>query len=446
MKRVTFTAMCAAALLSASAADYADHDYARVAEEVANRWQFTELRTYNWNGREWKVADESEYSYSPDGLVEMSMVTSPDGRVMRQTNTYNSNGQLVEQVTEVATSAEGEFENSTRVVREYDERVTTFVISDLMETWKDGGWQLTAGYRNDVTRDDSGNVTMVEHSELTEGETEFRYTHRLTVAYDDEGIADSITECSLTYDSATGNYSQVAEDSYTYSDVKWAATDGQILSVENLFEGPNRIESATLYAPDDYEGPLSVTYGDMGSYEISTYLLAGEFEDTIEEMRTVTPLDDYGSVQTVTESVVRSHGNRISTSTLDDTIRYDKFGLIVNHYVEEWISFHGGISEHHIRDMHGTVTCDKLTGYPLIWVVREYDKEKEDVGLTNSFEAIFGGFPNTPDAVEGIETDKAESSWYDLRGIRIAKPTTPGIYIERIAGNNQTTVRKVVIK
>lgn len=47
MKRIAFTIMCATALMSANAASYADYDYANVANEVANRWQFTILKAYD---------------------------------------------------------------------------------------------------------------------------------------------------------------------------------------------------------------------------------------------------------------------------------------------------------------------------------------------------------------------------------------------------------------
>lgn len=437
MKRIAFTIMCATALMSANAASYADYDYANVANEVANRWQFTILKAYDWNGSEWSLGNANEFFYAPDGLVSVREITYKDGRVMRENNTYNDNGRLVEQITEMAETADGEFENSTRLTRRYDERVPSFITVETEEIWKDGAWQPAKGYRNEVTRNEDGNVTMVEHSELSEGQLEYRYTYRMIITYDDNGTATGITECSLTYDTTTGNYTVIPGNSYT--EVTWATTDGQILSIDNLFKGANKIESALLFIPEETEGSLTVTYGNNGSYEITT-VQHDEFDECT-EIRTVTPLDDNGNIEILTERVDRSHGDRICTSWTTDILKLDQFGLIQKHYVEEKLSFKGGIVGSSIlKDTRGQIDYDKATGYPLTWVVREYDTEEEC--HVKVFKADFAGFPDAPNAIDAIETDEDETTWYDLQGIRIEKPTTPGLYIRRHAGHSQ----KIVIK
>ncbi len=234
MKKLIVAALCAAMAVPAVEASVADalnlrkrvkarteavaktktpsRKYAARAAEASVKWCAGTQKTFGWDGEGWSLEQTYISEYDSKGQVTVENVTDIEGYVTRTTNTWNDNGMLASSFTQVAESEGEEFTESSKLTREYDDRVTDFITVNEQYTWSGDGWLPSNYYTQTITRNEAGNVTLMERAVYFDGILDPVY--RLNVTYGEDGKASQIQSSDLTYDYSTGQYSWEKEFPY----------------------------------------------------------------------------------------------------------------------------------------------------------------------------------------------------------------------------------------
>lgn len=400
------------------------------ATDAGAKWSAKTQKAYGWNGSEWEMEELYNNTYTADGHIAVQTVTDIDGSVTRQTNRWNENGMLATRRTEFAQSASMPFQETQRLSRTYDDRLTSFITFNDQLVFQNKEWVPSNNYTQSITRDANGNITLMERAVYFQGI--YDPIHRIHVSYDEKGIASSITTEDLGYNYATNEYYWKPGDSYT--DIVWEATDGQIVSTENLFDGANRIKSATAIISGQ-ENKITASYKEDGRW---TANISAIEDDTQIEIQTTTefiPLDENGSCQiTVTTSFI-SGETTLGFEKYIDEYRYDENGLIL---LEESIASDGETTEI-IGRLSGTVEYDPEFGYPLSWTISEFDPDTEQ--MVNSFRAEYSDYINLSESsIDNIDADQQRATYFDLTGRRIDNPVKGSILIRK-EGNKTEKIK-----
>lgn len=411
--------------------------YAAAAARAAIEMKSTLQKAYGWERTQWVLDETYRMEYDARGLVTFQTVTDASGYITRDINSYNDNGLLATRLTETATREGADFRNSSRLSRSYDPIVTSFVTVNNQEVWIDDAWRPSNDYRQNVTRDDAGNVTMVERTVYYGGIQDPVW--RMNVDYGPEGAATAITVEELVNDYAAGGFKW--ETSEIYKDIVWERTDGQIVSVDDLFSGSNRLLSATIEEPeDDMTMHMVADYAGDGSYTVSMSIDMPEISGFAVEMTGTyeyTPLDEYGSSKSRTTTTYSIPGLMSETLWEEEVCRYDRFGLILLEEVTESPDPEDE-GEVLVYRRTGEVEYDPQTGYPLSWTVREYDEEVEE--MFNAFRAEYYDYVDPAAGISGVGVPEQDCEWFTLQGMRIARPASPGIYLRRAEGRTEKTI------
>ncbi|MDE6285815.1 MAG: hypothetical protein K2L99_02335, partial [Muribaculaceae bacterium] len=369
--------------------------------------------------------------YDQEGRILVSEVEDYDGYINREENTWNENGMLATRVNTVAESADEPFKNYTKLSRTYDEKVPSFIIANEQYSWNGEDWSESNFYTQTITRDAAGNVTGMERSVFFQGALDPAY--RLTVTYGADGKASTIKDTTLDYDYDAGDYVWV--EGSLISDIEWENTDGQILSVEELFTGANRIKSATITNLEfDEVQNYTAEYAADGSYTLTMTSHDDYWDEDVKSVLYYTPLDENGSYKTVIVNTYYENGDTepyMSESTTEKG-EYDAYGLIL---LEE-LSYSDGFYEEVEERTVGTVEYDTENGYPLTWTVQVYDPEDEV--MMNVLRAEYSDYINAGVADAIIDAD-APVEYFNLQGMRINEPAAGQVVIRR-QGNKATKI------
>ena len=406
--------------------------YALRAAESANLWRAATQKSYGWNGEEWELDETYSFQYDGAGLPIVEEVVDYEGYVNRQTMTYNDNGMLATRLTEVAEESGAPFTETERLAREYDSRLISFITFNDQTVLSGNNWIPSNCYKQIITRDEAGNVTLMERAVYYQGE--FDPTYRLFVEYGEDGTAISISEQNLTMDYDTEEL--VWEDGDTFTNIIWDSTDGQIVSMENLFSGANRVKSCTLVS-EGMEAEIVAEYSEDGGYEAHLTAYNPEEDEDIDSWVVFTPLDENGSSKTRTVTNYIYDGFPYFTDEIIETYVYDENGLILLEEVKSGDGYNTWIEGR----IEGEVEYDATYGYPLVWTLSEYDPDEFE--LYPVFRAEYSdyvGLTGVDNIAVGEGSDEAPV-YYDLQGRRIAAPSQGGIYIRR----SGTKVEKVIL-
>lgn len=416
--------------------------YAAPFREAADNtpiWCAGSREVFYWEDG-WMSIEQYTDTYTATGLVEIEECTDlMDGTMSRETNTYNTNGMLSRRLTQFGEEGSSELENSQLVERDYDSRLTDVITKNDNWFWVDGEWtQIGNNYRRIIERDDAGNITSVAIATLYNGE--FDPSQRLVVTYGDNGEATSLVEEVLTYDDAGQLVWEVAE---SMTNIVWENTDGQIYDMDKLFEGTNRLKSATMMI-EGIEANASVEYMEGGEgYVISmTAVLEDVMEIVMKGQVDLLDASGYGkgSYRNTFTTTINFGGTPVGSETETETVIYDDYGIEL--LIE--LTLNDGNETLVMDRMTNTVSYDSVYGYPLVAEATMYDPEAEEDYLY--MKCVYSDYVNAveqsevellPDAVAG------DAEYYTLQGIRVDRSNlTPGIYIRR----QGTEARKVMLR
>lgn len=413
--------------------------YAAKSAESAATWRAGTQKAFGWNGEGWELEETYKISYDEKGQKTVQTVTDADGYVNKETYTWNENGQLATRFNEVDKDGTGNFENYSRLSREYDTRLTSFITFNDQQVFSAGEWTPSNNYKQTITRDDAGNITLMERSVFFQGI--YDPTYRLSISYGEDGKADMIVAEELTYDYGTDEYLWV--ETVRYTDIEWEETNGQIVGIEednDLFMGDNKMKSAIVIV-DGMSEYLNVDY--YGESFVATITMWGDNGMKIRLTIAYDVLDSDG----VPEQL--NHGFKIvqtaeilmmdmvmATEVASYTYIYDSNDLIIL----ELAQIGEGESSEIVSMVEGEVEYDEENGYPLSWTVREYDPDM-DV-MVESFRAEYSDYINC--SLTGISDTMVEQEapvYYNLQGQRVQNPAE-GIFI-KVNGNK---AEKVMIR
>lgn len=380
-------------------------------------WRPVTEREFEWNSRGWEETSVITFTYDSEGRV-LTNVTAPADEnnwddYTRLTNTYNANGMVTQRITE--TSADGATWTRTEIVeRQYDPIVTNLIVSNRQGFWTGTEWNYNGNtYRRIIERNAAGSITSIEVQTMYLAG--YEAVQRFNVKYGTDGRATEVVESVLTLDSS----GQPAwSEGERYADIVWDRTDGQITSVGDLTSVDNRIKSATYWSDGQLIGPVTATYPDeKGSYTLTL----DQPQYGLKSVESVEYIDDNGSLDYNLTTVSATEGTIIST----EKHHYDAYGLEMLNYASQTVN---GVEE--IQGwIKGEAVYDVAAGYPTEYTLSSYE-DNEWVKLGHS---LFEDYINVAAGISDITGDSpaAETEYYDLRGIRIADPSQPGLYIRR---------------
>lgn len=397
-------------------------EYSAKAAEAGALWCAKTQKGYGWTGSAWELDETYKVQYTPEGNIATQDITDYDGYIVRETYTWNENNKMTSRLSQASDGEDKPFTDTQRLAREYDSRVTSFITSNVQEINNGGTWVGSNCYTQTLTRNADGNVTLMERAVLFQGI--YDPIHRLNVEYGSDGKASSITTSDLGYNYSTGEY--YWQTGRTYTDIEWENTDGQIVSVDDLFTGANRLKKAAVTTANG-SFDLTVVYGEDGGYTAT--MVYPEGNQLAKSTRKYTPTGACGSCVIVTTSEYLV-GSTVYTEIYTETNSYDDYGLILLEQVE---FSDGNITELDSRTV-GTVEYDSTNGYPLEWTIQIYDYDEDE--MINDFRCEYSDYVDASAGITDIEAgeDGAAAEYYNLQGIRVSEPAAGGVYIRRCGG------------
>ena len=404
----------------------------RATAEKTKIWRPTLEKNFGWDGSEWQLEDTYTISYDGEGRITTEISENYDGEFARTTYTYNANGMMATKLSELSTDGET-YVNNSRELREYDEVLPSVIILNNQWMWQNDNWALVGNnYKRVITRNEAGNVTLVEIQSLFQGI--YDPIRRLTVSYGADGKATELIESSLTYDGQQYKW----EDDTPYKNLVWESFDGQIVDIDNLFSGGCRLKSADL-TDAEMTMHIEAEYDEKG-YTVKTTGNDGE-DDFIGSVR-YEDLDEFGSYRTVTSTSYLLDGQVYYEESETEVVKYNEWGNLILSQVEwsdgTWVDVY--------QHLVGTVEYDETNGYPLSYTVTEdiYDEDSGEYVTENMFRAEYFDYVDASAGISDIVADGADSpvEYYNLQGMRVASPAAGQIVIRRQGSD----VSKVIVK
>lgn len=306
------------------------------------------------NGNALIFSFDAYYVYNSDGMPVETTTIDVDGVKQRTLTTY-ANGRATRELTEQLKG--GEWTPVKLRERTYDDK-TGIITSNVETHYYEGKESPGNCYRRVIRRNPAGAVYEVTISVLFQG----RYdpTQKIIIK------PNSISLNELDY--ATDSWRTTLE----YTDIVWERTDGQIVSIDDLFTGANRLASAHFVNPNGnkpyYDYDITATYGEGNDFDCK---LAGLYQglDDAEVIRkyreTIEPDGSATYVMTTSYDVVDSAE---PAELYCEELQVDSWGLETLYRESSWLE-----GEEPVVDVERTtdITYDSEIGYPLQAVARE---------------------------------------------------------------------------
>lgn len=306
------------------------------APAASGTWRPVSVTEYMYGmfeENEWAELGTTTFSYDANGNVatETATYAEEEDSYSITVYTYDENGQIL--TSETSEFYDGTLEPSSRVEFVWDPVVKTFFTSRMGYDYNGTDWQTN--YRcetNEVTRNAAGNVTEVLKSLPLYND--MRPAYKTVWTYGEDGKAD-------TYE-YYGNYSYTSdinwqlEESTSYRNIKWAATDGQLVrSIDTYIEGDNRIASAEVYYEDELDGHMFVEYNDEkpGDYVIKQTTI----DPSVVGMTTSRKYTDaFGSYILTVAEYFDGEGNFTEEPTYMEvnTVTCNEYGYVIENCLE----------------------------------------------------------------------------------------------------------------
>lgn len=380
-----------------------------VAEDL---WVAKTQKGFGWTGNEWELGEVYTQSYTRDGQISLQTVVDMEGGVSRQSFRYNSNGKVIYRLTSVANSTSGPFKDTQKLTRTYDHILTGFITDNDQKVLIGTSWQPSNCYKQQITRNDAGDVTGMVRAVYFQGI--YDPTHHFSIIYNESGDATEITTEDLDYNYNKQEY--YWKPGPGYKDIVWDRFDGQLVSLDNLFDGANRIKSAVATVGGE-EYRVSAEYFDDGSWIAHRLQFDPDVDLDLDEITEFTPYDSNGSCSIVSTMGYIEDGQMIGAEKHIYNFRYDANGLIL---LEEEL-YDNGETVEIISRSEGEVEYDDDYGYPIRWTLMVYDDEAGE--MVNAFRAEYDDYVNLgTSAIEEVEeAGGGVGRFYDFRGIPVSE-------------------------
>lgn len=388
------------------------------------KWQAMTQKAYGWNGAAWQLDEIYRCAYNSAGQIMTKTITDADGSVNRETYRWDINGMLISRLNEYARSASAPFQQTQRLTRTYDERITSFITFNDQLIKQGTEWIPSNNYKQTVTRNEDGNVIQMERAIYYGGI--YDPTYHINIEYGADGKATAISTEDLQYDYDTKSF--FWKPGTSYKEIVWESTDGQIVSIDNLFDGANRLKSAivTINGEDCH---ISAEYAGDGSWTSRRTFFDEDMDMDLEEKIEYTPTDAYGSSQVIITMGYVEDGKTYSTEQYTYTYKYSPDGLLL---LEEEV-FSNDEGTETVSRIEGTIEYDSEHGYPLTWTLSEYDPEAGK--QINTLRAEYSDYiqTGTDSSITYIETGGKAPQLFDLNGRRVTTPSAGKILISKSA-------------
>lgn len=423
----------------------------RAAEDGAIWRPQTEKEYFlDWETDDWTLSNTVSSEYDEKGQPLKVTTEGPEDHLDVVIYTWNENGLMTSNIEQLGTVGKEELENTSMLKLEYDEKVPDFIISSQQYSWENENWVPYNSYKQDITRDASGNVTLMEKTRIYNGAPDPTSSYRIVVEYGDDGKASKIVTSNVRLDYDTEEYYWKTGD--VYEDIVWENTDGQILGVgiDDLYLGPNRIKSATATI-DGKIRKINVTYSgenyvmnysenvDPNTVYLPYYPTEGEEEEVkkpnrIAVTRTYKILDfsatpnNHGEngEEIIIKTDYLNDDELIVSEELKDTFIHDGYGVLIE---DSSIHSVGDYSEVYFK-LLGEVEYDAKEGYPLSLIMTHYDFDTGEMYPMHKRE--YSDYIDASKISSGVQnvgiSSEGEVKYYNLQGHRVLNPAK-GIYI-----------------
>lgn len=287
------------------------------------------------------------YVYNAQGQAVETTTVEVDGSKLRMSVTY-ADGRNVRELTEQLSGSE--WKPTKLRERTYDPQ--TGAVTSNVETYYVDGREMAGNcYRREIQRDDLGNVTQVIVSVLYQG----AYDPTQKIIIDGNSIRFSELTASGAWQTST-----------VYTNVVWERTDGQIVSIDDLFSGNNRLASAHLENPNGetpyYDYDITATYGQGNDFDCTLTGLFQGIENSIVKREYRENADGQGTTYTMTTTYDVA-GSEEPAECYRETLKVDRWGLETLYQESAWLE--GENDEEIYLERETDVTYDPTVGYPL---------------------------------------------------------------------------------
>lgn len=378
------------------------------------------MKTYGWHRNNWVAEDTYTYSYDPQGNVLVESIKDAEGHYARTMYEYNGNGMIT--LKETMTSADGvNFVNKRKTELEYDLILPDVITSQSEWMWKAGkdggyGWQPSGdNYKRVINRDEAGNVTSVVMAELSQGE--YSPTKRLTVTYGEDGQATGMVEEVLDYYDKEYYW----EEGMKVTDIVWDRTDGQLVDIDEIFGGANRVKTCRMHDLDGVVMDVEVEYADGSDAYVGTITLDLDGM-AVHGTISYTPLDNGGAM--VSEEISYL-GTSVYSST--EELHYEDWDLMTYYCIS--MSAYGVVIR---MGQRGEVEYD-ADGKPEVYTISEFDTDQETLEEVSDY-ILRAEYSDYVDVTAGVDNPNAspatEGRCYDLQGRPVSDTDSHGIVIK----------------
>lgn len=388
--------------------------------EKSNYMPLTEIvYTYTEDGT-WELEGEYSYTYN-NGKIATQMQKNGDDVTLTSTS-YSDDGLTKTVIESVSDDGGKSFVNGSKAVFIYDPIVNDLVVSKKRYEWNSetGDWEeISDSFRRDITRDADGNITSL--TILVPYMGNYDATERYTNTVDAETKKiDSYKYERLTYDD---NYQMVWETAEYLTDIKWAKTNGQLVSqYDEWMLWGNELSSANLAYEENGEtksfGSINIDYsGDGGYYEKFKYTDELERTETKKNM-----LDRNGSFSIEEKNFADIDGDGVLTDTdLDgwtrEVVTYDDHkNLVEDEFYEldedgtSLVKTMGEKTDYTYDAEHGNAVKETVTS--------SYDMDAQE--YVPYSKVVVTSFTDTTTGVNAVENaDRTSAVVYNLQGMRL---------------------------
>lgn len=348
---------------------------------------------------------------------------------------YNNRGQVVSSLTSILVDGQvGDPIEKNEY--QYDERQPSLRTYNMVYRYENNQWNVADGCeRTSLTYNSADQVTgaLVEQYSTEAGD--FVPYERVTLTYSAANQPKTLTVEEYNTDEQTWSTSQKV------TDMVWESYSGTLpdfTDMANVFGNGNKLKSAKVSMAIDYDmtlsGTLSITYpDDKGSYVFNLNAAAAMNMVTAKVKMTHTVTDEFGSYEDRTDQTMSIMGMGTDSQYERSVVEFDRCGLKLMEYSEEGGADDTEVYSQGLTRRVPTYSADQnyVISYEE-YQVTDTDESMENLLLTKRVELLDY---IDPAGVENVAVDTdTPAKYYDLRGIPVTNPTTPGIYLKRQTG------------
>lgn len=404
---------------------------ARVAD---NTWRPKQVKRYEWDNNQsenqWRLKQTDNYIWSaPDKPSELITTDAATGEKEKYVYTYNSDGKPVEKKGYILISEPDEWKYKEIENWEYDHVVHNFVVVNNVSVFtKDNGWAIADGYMNSIERNDDGNVVKQLRSEYENGDWEPIFVSQIVYGNDKKASSISLSE----FDSE--NQENTITPMFTLKNITWITTDGQFMFDDvadnsmSILMGANKASKVTVVIYEEgelfMEVPMNVTYTDDSLTATGTATYQGfPLEMTLK----MTELP-YGGARF--DALISVNFGFFSHKQMITSVEeYNEWGMCILKETIQSDAYSTTVEEREEYDVEYNAD-----GYPSLGILRVYSESDNKMVPVSKDEYE----EYSPSGVNGlVAPEDMSETYFTLQGLKISKPTVPGVYIHR--HNGRTT-------